>query len=163
VSAYEAPEWTDLFVAAAGAGGALAGLVFVAVSINIERILAIEGMPDRALQALIQLLAVVVFSLLVLAPGQSDVALGIEILVVAVPLTLVSAWLINRALRAGGRTFALDPRRFVVAAGTVPFIVAGVSLIVGAGGGIYWILAGAVAGLIGAVLNAWVLMVEILR
>jgi hypothetical protein len=163
LSAYEASEWSDLFVAAAGAGGALAGLIFVAVSINIERILAIEGMPDRALQALLQLLAVAVISLLVLAPSQSNVALGIELLVVAVPLTFMSGWLITRALRTTGRTFRLDPRRFVVAAGTVPFLIAGVSLIVEAGGGIYWVLAGVIAGIIGGVLNAWVLLVEILR
>ena len=38
--AYDPSEWTDLFVATAGASAALAGLVFVAVSINLERILS---------------------------------------------------------------------------------------------------------------------------
>jgi hypothetical protein len=120
-------------------------------------------MPDRALQALIQLLAVAVFSLLVLAPGQSNTALGLELLAVAVPLTLVSGWLIRRALKVSGSSPLLDPRRVVAAAGTAPFAVAGVSLIAEAGGGIYWILGGAIAGVIGGVLNAWVLLVEILR
>jgi hypothetical protein len=163
LSAYEAAEWSDLFVAAAGASAALAGLVFVAVSINIERVLAIDGMPDRALQALLQLLGVVVFSLLVLAPGHSNVALGVQIAAVATPLTIGSQWLIARALKATGRLFWLDPRQVIVAAGTVPFIVAGTSLIVEAGGGIYWVLGGSIAALIGGVLNAWVLLVEILR
>jgi hypothetical protein len=163
LSAYEAADWTDLFVAAAGAAGALAGLVFVAVSINIERILAGEGLPNRALQALMQILSVAVFSLLVLAPGQSNTALGLEMVAVALPLTLGSQWLINRALRARGRTSPLDPGRVVIAAGTVPFLVAGASVIAEAGGGIYWVLAGAIAALIGGVLNAWILLVEILR
>jgi hypothetical protein len=163
VTAYDAAEWTDLFVAAAGASAALAGLVFVAVSINIERILAIEGMPDRALQALIQLLAVVVFSLLVLAPGQSNTALGIELVAVALPLVVVSPWLISRALKARPSAPVLDPRRIVAVVGTLPFLIAGMSLIAEAGGGIYWVLAGVIAGLIGGVLNAWVLLVEILR
>jgi hypothetical protein len=163
LSAYEAADWTDLCVAAAGASGALAGLVFVAVSINIERVLAFEGMPDRALQALMQILAVAVFSLLVLVPGQSNTALGLEMVAMALPLTLGSQWLINRALRARGFVSPLDPRRVVVAVGTVPFLVAGASVIAGAGGGIYWVLGGAIAALLGGVLNAWVLLVEILR
>jgi hypothetical protein len=41
--AYDPTEWSDLFVANAGASAALAGLVFVAVSINIERILKFDG------------------------------------------------------------------------------------------------------------------------
>ena len=39
VTAYDPSEWSELFVATAGASAALAGLVFVAVSINIERII----------------------------------------------------------------------------------------------------------------------------
>ena len=163
MSAYDAGDWTEFFVAAAGASAALAGLVFVAVSINIERILAMEGIPDRALQALMQLLAVVVFSLLALAPGQSNVALGLELVAMGLAITVASVWLITRALKAHGITSPLDPRRALVAAGTVPFVVAGVSLITEAGGGIYWVLAGVIAALIGGVLNAWVLLVEILR
>lgn len=41
--AYDPSEWSDLSVASAGASAALAGLVFVAVSINSERILQFEG------------------------------------------------------------------------------------------------------------------------
>jgi modulator of FtsH protease len=38
-----------------------------------------------------------------------------------------------------------------------------VSIVADAGGGLYWIAAGIVLATAGAVLNAWVLLVEILR
>ena len=39
MTGYETQEWGDLFVAAAGAGAVLTGLIFVAVSVNIRPIL----------------------------------------------------------------------------------------------------------------------------
>ena len=164
MTAYDVAEWSDLFVAAAGASAALTGLLFVAVSINIDRILAIEGLPDRALQTLVQLLAVVVISLLALTPGQAIGTLGVELLALSLPLAAFSLILIRRSLRTGsGGTAGGGTRYLVVALGIVPFVLAGASLIAEAGGGLYWVLAGTVLALIGAVLNAWVLLVEILR
>lgn len=48
-------------------------------------------------------------------------------------------------------------------AGTVPLIVGGASVLAASGGGLYWIAAGIVFAVAGAVINAWVLLVEILR
>lgn len=44
-----------------------------------------------------------------------------------------------------------------------PLAVAGGSLVVGAGGGMYWTVPALLAGFGGAVGNAWVLLVEILH
>ena len=42
-------------------------------------------------------------------------------------------------------------------------MVAGVSLLGEAGGGLYWLFAGIALGLVAAVFNAWILLVEIMR
>jgi len=162
--AYDPAEWSDLFVATAGAAAALTGLLFVAVSINLERILAFKGLPERALATLVLLLGVTVASILCLAPGQSTTALGIELLA----LGLIAAAAVTRLNRrsfdpAHATRSRLIGQAALGALGVVPFVVAGASLIAESGGGLYWVLAGIVGAILGGVANAWVLLVEILR
>jgi hypothetical protein len=45
----------------------------------------------------------------------------------------------------------------------VPLVTAGATLVAGDGGGLYWTVPALLAGFAGAVFNAWVLLVEILR
>jgi hypothetical protein len=71
VTAYDSAHWADLFVATAGASAALAGLVSVAVSINIERILKFAGLPECGVETLVLLLTVLLVSLTGLIPGRS--------------------------------------------------------------------------------------------
>ena len=62
--------WESFFVAQVGASAAVAGLVFVGVSINLDKILKYAGLPGRAQEALIVLMLVLVVSSLMLVPGQ---------------------------------------------------------------------------------------------
>jgi modulator of FtsH protease len=164
LAAYDPEQWTDLFVAVAGAGAALAGLVFVAVSINIERILAYKGLPERALEAVLTLLVIVLVAIAGLIPGQSTTALGIELLVLTVAFAAIVAKLSRGALPPPGSPPTWYLGRVVVQGlAVLPLLVGSITLIVESGGGLYWIVAGIVCAIIGAVANAWVLLVEILR
>jgi hypothetical protein len=74
LTAYDPEAWSELFI-----GG--------------------EGLADRALQALLQLLAVVVVSLIALAPGQSAEALGAELVLVGLLVAGASFALLVEILR----------------------------------------------------------------
>ncbi|MSO41276.1 MAG: hypothetical protein EXQ70_05175 [Solirubrobacterales bacterium] len=164
MTAYNAPEWSDLFVASAGASAALTGAVFVVVSINIERILKFPGLPERALQTPLLLLSVLLVSIIGLIPGQGQVALGAELLVVGLAFATALQVLLKRGQPEGGERLSwYIPHQAVVLTGTLPLVIGGASLMADAGGGLYWIAAGIIFAITGAVANAWVLLVEILR
>jgi modulator of FtsH protease len=164
-TAYDPEQWHDLFVASAGASAALLGLLFVAVSINLERILAYKGLPERALETLLLLLSVLVVSILGLIPAESTVALGLELLFVALVVAVIVLRLPGTRAEDTGREPAQwrASRIGVRLMGTAPLVIGGLSVLLETGGGLYWIAAGVVLAICGAVANAWVLLVEILR
>jgi hypothetical protein len=162
---YDPGAWHDFGVAAAGSSAALAGLVFVAVSINLDRILAYPWLPDRVAETVVLLVAVLVESLLLLAPGQSRVALGAEVIAVAA-VTWAAVTATHVRLRHHRTEMVAAQRRARIVAGqlaSLPAVVAGASLLAHAGGGIYWLFAGITLSVLAAVFNAWVLLIEIAR
>jgi modulator of FtsH protease len=158
-----AAEWSDLFVAAAGASAALAGLVFVAVSINVDRIVGAKGLPELALMTLLLLVGVLVVSLFGLIPDQGSNALGLELLVQSVLWTI--AVLSCAYLSVGSRTanYQYVSRLAFPLLGTVPYVIGAVILLSGEASGLNWVFAGMIGAIVAAVMNAWILLVEILR
>jgi hypothetical protein len=75
-------------------------LLFVAVSINLDRIIALRSLPGAALGAIVLLVAVLMVSTFALVPGQPRWVLGTEVLVVGIAAwsILTAIWI--RALRA---------------------------------------------------------------
>jgi hypothetical protein len=138
--------------------------VFVAVSINVDRILQFQGLPERGLETVLLLLSVVIVSIVGLIPGQSHTALGAELLGIGLVFGAVIAGLSTRSMEPGSeRRNWLVGRLALRAAGTLPLIIGGASLLFETAGGLYWAAAGIVFAITGAVANAWVLLIEILR
>jgi hypothetical protein len=165
MNAYDIHGWGEFGVAAAGAAAVLAGLVFVAVSINLEKVLEVRGLPGRAGESIVMFVGVLVASLFLLVPGQTTTALGVELAgggAALATILLLIAW-------SGFQLPTRQPlswriTRIVAAlASSVPILVAGISLLAEAGGGLYWLLAGILLALIAGVANAWVLLVEVVR
>jgi len=157
--------WEGFAVALAGAAAVLAGLVFVAVSINIDRILPVRGLPGRAGESVLLFLTALMACAFVLVPHQPATALGAELLVLGVLALTVLVLLVIPALRGPTR----QPRTWHVArvvgiaAATVPIVLAGMSLVHWLPGGLYWLVAGVLSALAVGTANAWVLLVEVVR
>jgi hypothetical protein len=164
MNAYDAAPWGSFFTAEVGGAAALTGLLFVAVSINLGRILDFPKLPARAAETLGILLLAVIVASVALVP-QAAGALGVEV----ASAGLLFAGVTLRVQVTHGPDSPDDPRSWFVsrvAATAVPspcFVLGGVSLAAHAGGGIYWLVPGLLLAFAGAAYNAWVLLVEIIR
>lgn len=158
-------EWTDFFATMGGAAATLTGLIFVGVSISLTRILSIPKLPGRAAQALILLLTVLIISALCLVPLQPDYLLGIEIIFIGIIVWIVT---FRTDLRILNKTDSQYKKQYLMNASftqlsVLPYIIAGIVLLTGNLSGIYWLVPGFLFSFIKAVIDAWVLLVEINR
>lgn len=157
--------WENFFLGHVGASAALGGLLFVSISINVKQILSYPNLPDRALLAVELLLGILVVSSLMLIPGQSLLVLGIEILVVALILFVHGVVLDLRGLKRLDlqRRAAFIAHMILFAIAVLPYIVGALLLFADDFAGVYWIAAAVILSLVKAVLDAWVLLIEINR
>jgi hypothetical protein len=164
-TAYAAEHWTDFGVGVAGASAALAGLVFVAVSINLSKILEYRNLPGRAALTLYLFVTPLVVGILLLVPGQSGAALGGELLAAGLVFGGSEMLINQRAGRSDKETrltWALV-RLFPIIVSSGCLILAGATLLAQAGGGLYWLVPNVLAAFVFGLINAWVLLVEIMR
>ncbi len=136
--------WTDFFVALAGAGAALAGLIVVAMSVTIKQILAYPSLPPRAAATISALVAVVVVSGIMLIPAQEHVWLGVELLLTALVALLPQLFLTYRlATQRPQRPFLQNAYKIAIGfAQALPFLVGAILILTGVAGGIGWLALG---------------------
>jgi modulator of FtsH protease len=157
--------WHDFAVAEAGASAALAGLIFVGVSINLQELMRVPAVLLRAAAALALLLSVLVMSSLVLVPDQSTRTLGFELLGVGVVSWAFVTTASVRSMRKIEREYRVNAalQSLMRQVATVPVLIGAILLITGHSGGMYWVLLAIVAAFVVTIAEAWVILVEIMR
>jgi hypothetical protein len=161
--AYEAGDWESFAVAVVGAAAALAGLLVVAGSINIARIIEMPAVVSRLGGTLGMFTGVLMIGIVLLVPGQARWLLGAEIAVLGASTAVTVAAL------HGLRQVEAQYRRTTIvmvsggALSGVAAAFAGVSVVAGALGGLYWLVPAVLLAFGVGLVNAWVALVEILR
>jgi hypothetical protein len=157
-------DWQTFLSVQAGAAAALTGLVFVAVSINLEKIIAYPGVSTRAAESLLQFLGAFFISTLALVPGQPLKAVAAEFILIG---------LVSWALQLAGQIRWLPTsnrpwpwivyRILLTQLSSLPFCIAGIALLRGSPTALDWLIPGFIFSFVAGVFSAWVLLVEILR
>ena len=158
-------EWQGFFAAQLGASATLSGLILVGVSINLSKILSVPRLSDRALEALCLMLTVLIVSLLLLVPGQPVRLLGVEVLIsgmlawATVTVIDVSIW---RSIEDRYRRLVLV-QLALNQLSLVPYVIAGITIMLQGLVGLYWLVPAMLFSFIKAIVDSWVLLVEIDR
>ncbi|MFW0792202.1 hypothetical protein AAFP30_00170 [Gordonia sp. CPCC 205515] len=157
-------SFTDFNVAMAGVSGALAGLLIVAISVNIERVLSSTGISSRAASAIGSLVLAITVSCLALLPGQPLWALGIEVLAGAGVVAVMATIAVRRIYQDTTQPRALRPFKSVMCLlPPAAFAVGGIILLFGDLNGYYWVAVGSMAAIVTGITISWVALVELLR
>jgi hypothetical protein len=168
--AYTSSHWSEFATAHVGASAALLGLVFVGLTINLREVVHSSSLVNRAAEAVILLGSVLATSTAVLIPGQRRGALSAELIVLGI-VTFGVVLLLQRGItmrqrnpgKGGPPPSSVLIRRVMGLGAPALFALGGISVAATAGGGLYWWVVALLAAYVGALANAWVLLIEILR
>jgi modulator of FtsH protease len=161
-SAYDPAAWHDFFLTAGTAAAALTGLLFVALSIHLDRILGHAEHRFRARGNFFGLTVVMVTALIVLIPTLNGRWLGAWLIVTNAAAATLTTWHFRRVLPSFfGGSVVFQLRVALAYVLIVVGAIGGVSMILGAGGGLVWPAAESIGMLLIALLGAWSLLVGV--
>ncbi len=158
-------EWQTFLSVQASAAATFTGLVFVAISINLGRIMSVPGLAERGSDSLAQFLQVFFVSTLALVPRQPVAIVAGEILgVTAASWGLQVFVQIRYARSRSGHPLSwLIPRVVMTQLASLPFWITGILLLFHDPNALFWLVPGFFLSFIAGVTGAWVLLIEILR
>lgn len=155
-------QWSNFFVMVGGGAAALAGLIFVAMSINHEIIIRNKTHKNRAINMLTGFTAIFMASGFALMGDQNPVWLGVEWLILWLVATIVFIRGYVIAIRSGMSSIGLNAPRLT--GGTICYVAevtAAILLILRNDKGFY-IAAIAIVVLFAFLISgAWLLMIGI--
>jgi hypothetical protein len=158
---YTTAMWAGFGEALAAVAGALTGLLFVAVSVKSDVLSASRSLSSRAAQTLVLFMTSVLAAVLLIAP-QPAAALGGELLALAAFSGAALLILDRRAGHDSRQAVARYIEKFSPNTITAVLVgVAGLTFLLKAGGGLYWLIPAAMTSLIGGVINAWLFLVRV--
>jgi hypothetical protein len=159
---YQPAEWHDFFLVTGTGAAALAGLVFVAMSINLDVVAQNATHRGRAINMLTGFTGAFIVCALALMGGQSHQAVGAEWFVVATVAGVLYVGTYVQAAKGGGVQAELRPDR--LAGGVTCYvaqIVGAVVLILGDIAGLYVAAVALIVSFALLISGAWLLLVVV--
>lgn len=169
MAAYTVSRWTTFGDATVQAAATLAGLVFVAVSINLNRIVGHPSLPARAWQTLGMFLVPLLTGIFLVLPDESRAVVAWELIISGIIASgyrvAVDQWarqvekqtplpLVGRFARF---VSSLTPGLMSYAC----LAIGGTTLLSRSGGGLYWLVPSVLMAFFVGLISAWSLLVGI--
>jgi len=154
-------DWHDFATMIGGASGALTGLLFVAVSLNANRIAGHAGLRASAAQTLTLFITPLIVAAALLVPHQPDWVLGAELAATGA----LAGWVLlaNHRIKHGLadedlRLISIFNRPAPNVLAMVLVIASGAVLAAGQEAGLYLLFPASVVAFVTGVLNAWLFL-----
>jgi hypothetical protein len=111
---YQPDQWHDFFITVGGGAAALAGLVFVALSINLDTILHDSTHRNRAIGTLAGFTSVFMACAFALMGNQNHLSIGVEWAIISTVAGYIYVNGYVQAVRTGGDPAGLSPARLTI-------------------------------------------------